>query len=139
MSDAMNVDISFDPGQLAALERKLGPALYEKAVANLLIDATNVAVAVAIEKTPGSGVGPTGIQRTGHARRSTTADQSAHEVYGRYPYFNWLDKGTDSRGRVMLSRPDGYQITRQTRERVGAALPKLIDKCGREVADRWGE
>lgn len=130
MSDAVGVEISFEPGQLAELERKVGPALYEKAVANLLIDATHVATAAAIEVTP---------RVTGHAQRSTTAEVAAHEVRARYPYFNWLDKGKTESGRVMLSRPDGYQITRQTREKVLAALPKLVDKCGREVAERWAK
>lgn len=135
--DVMSVDIEFDAASLADLKRTVGPALYEKAVANLNKDAIHVADAAAKKATPGSGKGPTGIPRTGHARRSTMSDANRGVVEGRYPYVNWLDKGEDSRGRRMLSRPGGYQIRRQTREAVVAAIPALLDKCGREIAERW--
>lgn len=127
-ADAVAVEVSFDPGQVAALERKLGPALFEKAIDQALLDASLVGDAAAKEATP---------VVTGHARRSTVADVKLHEVQARYPYFNWLNDGKDSRGRVMLSRPSGYQIAAQTRTKVEAELPKILDRAGREIVARW--
>lgn len=135
---AISIESEVDPKSFADLKRTLGPVLYEKAVKNLWIDATHVAEAVAKDVTPAPPAPANATwKRTGHARRATQADTSAHAVMARYPYFNWLDKGKDSRGREMKVKPGGYQITRQARERTLAALPKLMDKCGREIVARW--
>lgn len=129
-ADPVNVELEFDRAQLAALKRTVGPALYEKAVDKVLVDATHLGEGAAKEETP---------VRTGHARRSSVSDAKAHEVRARYPYFEWLDTGEDRAGRKMASRPGGYQISRQTRAKVEANLPKLVDRVGREIAQRWAE
>lgn len=124
----IDVEVTIDRGELARLYAKLGPDLYEKAIDRALVDATLLAEGVAKDATP---------VRTGHARRSTVSDTKRHEVHARYPYFNWLDQGRDSRGREIRSPRGGYQIRAAARDRVEAAAGQILDRAGREVAQRW--
>lgn len=125
-------DFEFDPKQLADLDRKLDPRLYHEVLDIAGTDAAHVGEAAASDATP---------VVTGNARRSTVSDvrKADKVVEGRYPYFDWLDKGRDRRGREMRSRPDGYQIRRRAREQVAAAAPELLDRAGREIAERFSK
>jgi len=125
---AVSVDVTIDRDAMARLARKLGPALYEKAIEQALVDATLLAEGVAKDATP---------VRTGHARRSTVSEVKLHEVHARYPYFNFLDQGRDSRGREIRSPKGGYQIRAAARARVEAAAGQILDRAGREIAARW--
>lgn len=121
----------FDRDQLAALFASLTPEQCAQALDNAATDLVHIAERAIKEATP---------QVTGNARRATVSDLDEHakQVVGRYPYARWLDTGTDSRGRVMRTRPGGYQLKRAGMDAAKAQAPAVLDKCGREIAARWG-
>lgn len=130
MSDS-SVTFEFDKAALAALAAKLQPAAYAEALSNAATDLMLIAERAAKEATP---------VVTGNARRSTVSDnisETARLVVGRYPYARWLDSGTDSRGREMKTKPGGYQIKKAAMDAAVQAAPARLDKCGREIAERW--
>lgn len=125
------VSFEFDQGQLDALFAKLSPEQTAVALDNAATDLAHLAERAIKEATP---------QVTGNARRATVSDVdgNVHQVVGRYPYVNWLDTGTDSRGRLMKTRPGGYQLRRAGMDAAKAQAPAVLDKCAREIAGRWG-
>ena len=124
--------VEFDPGQLAALKKALDPKRYADFLDATGTDLAHIGEGAAKEATP---------VVTGHARRETTSDVKPPEkvVEAHYPYFNWLDAGVDSRGRQMKTRPGGYQIRARAMDAAVAAAPTVLDRAGREVAERWAE
>lgn len=140
MSDELlTTELVYDQAEFAKLAKVLDPAVIDEWLDAACTDLAHKAQEVAMGATPGEGVGPTGIQRTGNARRSTLSDTRAIEKYveAHYAYYRWLDQGEDSRGRVMLSRPGGYQIGEAAQAAAETAADKVLDKVGREIAARW--
>ena len=127
MSD---VKVEFDQSQLERLEEVLlGGPLWDRALERINALALIKGDAAAKKQTP---------VRSGHARRSTVADVRNGTLEGRYSYLDWLDTGQDdTRGRQMKNPRGGYQIRRKTKAAVEAELPELIDRAGREIAEKW--
>lgn len=115
-----------DPKEIAGLQKALDAGHGREMLDNARTDILHVAEGAAKDATP---------YVTGHARRSTVT--AAHKVVGRYPYLDWLDKGEDTRGRKMQTRPGGYRIRAAARSAAEAAAPAALDKAGREIADRF--
>lgn len=133
MSDDSRIQITVDQGVLDGIRRwATSDAEYADILDRLTTDMIHVAEGAAKEVTP---------VVTGHARRSMQSDVSAPDkvLEAHYPYYHWLDKGEDTRGRKMLSRPGGYGIGQAAKQAAEAAAPQLLDKAGREIAERWAQ
>lgn len=122
--------IEIDKAQLAALEKALDGKGLRAALDAAATDLAHIAEGAAKGVTP---------VVTGHARRSTVSDARRADkvVAGAYPYLDWLDVGTDSRGRRMQTRPGGYRIRDAARQAAVRDAPAALDKAAREVLDRW--
>jgi len=124
----INLEFEFDSAELAKAREMMGPKLFEKAMADVRKSAILAGDAAAKRATP---------YDLGHAKRSTVADLSRMTVEGRYPYLDWLDTGEDGTGRRIRDPRGGYRIREFTRDVVNDALPVLMDKAGRKIAERW--
>ena len=134
MSVGFSVEI--DPRSLASLKGKLAPDLYREAVSTALIDLTHHAEGVAKGITP---------VVSGHLARSEVSDVSGA---ARWPgptttlatdtvYAEWIETGTDSRGRQMQTRPGGYRMFEAAEKSAEAEAQGALDKAASEVERRW--
>lgn len=135
MSGAIDMNVEFDDKQLRQLKADMAPQQFIDALRAAAEDLLLIADRAAKEATP---------VVTGHARRSLAVSRQgsnativSRELYAYYPYFRWLDRGEDSRGRRMLVRPGGYGIRKAAGDAAVAAAPVVLDRCGREIAERW--
>lgn len=133
------VSFEFAPASLDRIKEIIGPDRYVAALDLAADNLTGVGGTAAAAATPGQGEGIT--PATGAARSKTVPRIQGREraVVAGYPYARWLDTGTDSRGRVMRSRPGGYQIKAATMKAVREGAAQALAKAAREIVAGWGK
>ena len=129
------VTFEFDKASLDRLRDKLSQEQMAEALSLAARGVVAAGLRAAQETTPNAGQGVT--PATGYAESRTLAEvdpgAGRYVVAARYPYARWLDTGKDSRGRVMKSRPGGYQIKRQTMARAKVEAKKAIGVAIRQI------
>ena len=136
---AAGVTFEFTKDSQARLKARLNPAQYTEVLEIAALDLAHQGTTAAVGATPSRGMGVT--PATGYAASQTVEaiDNGRFDVVARYPYARWLDTGTDSRGRVMKSRPGGYQIKAATMKAAKAAAVVALQRAAHEVIGRGGK
>ena len=132
------VTFEFTKDSLARVKARLNAKQFDEALRIAALDLVHQGTTAAVGATPSRGMGVT--PATGYAASQTVEniEGGRFDVVARYPYARWLDTGTDSRGRVMKSRPGGYQIKSATMKATKAAALVALQRAAHEVIGKGG-
>ena len=140
---AANFNIEFDKAQLAALQRKLGRELYDKAIGRALTTMAYQYEGVAKSLTPVGKVRGGNLRRTiqSDVRHADRMPNPESRVESRAVYANWIETGTfeTKPDVVMTSMPGGYRMFEQAKDAASRDASKHLSGAAKAIENQWAK